>query len=224
MRDVLRTLRWSLWLGWQVETNWADPWLFVIYIVAKPLAGSLLLVFMFQAARQAAGSLASSLLPFSYVGNAVYMLVGAVSFGVSGAVVSDREHYGMLKYVRISPAGLQSYLVGRGLANGVEGLIGAGLTLGAGLLLPLGLREVLDVRGVAWGWLLAYLGLGVVMLLALGLIVAGAVLNMARHGIFLSDGVGSALYLLSGAIFPLDVLPGWLRAVGLVLPPTYWLE
>jgi ABC-2 type transport system permease protein len=47
---------------------------------------------------------------------------------------------------------------------------------------------------------------------------------MARHGMFLSEGVGGAVYLLSGAVFPLDVLPGWLQRVGLVLPTTYWLE
>jgi ABC-2 type transport system permease protein len=32
------------------------------------------------------------------------------------------------------------------------------------------------------------------------------------------------LYLLSGAIFPLDVLPVWLRPLGYAMPITYWLE
>jgi ABC-2 type transport system permease protein len=72
--------------------------------------------------------------------------------------------------------------------------------------------------------LVLYLLLGVVMLLSLGLILAGAVLNMARHGMFLSEGVGSAVYLLSGAVFPVDVLPPWLRPISLTLPTTYWLE
>jgi ABC-2 type transport system permease protein len=224
MRESLRTLRWSFWLGWQVETNWADPWLFALYVLIKPLTGSLLLVFMFRAAAGVTGGVRAGMLPFSYLGNAVWMLVGAVGLGMSAAVISDREHYGMLKYVRISPIGLQGYLVGRGLAGGIEGAVGALLTIVAGLLLPLGLRESLAPEGVAWGWLLFYLAAGTVMLLALGMILSGAVLNMARHGMFLSEGVGSALYLLSGAIFPLDVLPRWLQALGLALPPTYWME
>ncbi len=29
---------------------------------------------------------------------------------------------------------------------------------------------------------------------------------------------------MSGAVFPIDVLPPWLRPVSLGLPPTYWLE
>jgi ABC-2 type transport system permease protein len=225
MRDTLRTLRWSAWLGWQVEANWADPWLFAVYVLAKPLAGALLLVFMLRAAAAAPGvSLPEGLLAFSYVGNAAYMLVGAVGLGMSGAVVTDRENYGMLKYVRLSPAGLRAYLVGRGLAGGAEGLLGALLTLIVGALLPLGVRASLSWGQVAWGWLLLYLLVGGVLLLALGLLLSGVVLNMARHGLFLSEGVGGLIYLLSGAVFPLEVLPPWARAAGLALPTTYWLE
>jgi ABC-2 type transport system permease protein len=222
---ILRTLRWSVWLGWQIESNWTDPLLFAVYVVAKPLTGSLLLVFMFWAAWSATqGAVRPAMLAFSYAGNALFMLVGAIGFGMSGALIADREHYGMLKYIRVSPVGLQSYLVGRGLAGGAQGALGALLTLTAGLLLPLGLRETMARGPIAWGWLVLYLLLGLILLLALGLMLAGAVLNMARHGMFLSEGVGSALYLLSGAIFPLDVLPWWLGNVGRLLPTTYWLE
>ena len=38
------------------------------------------------------------------------------------------------------------------------------------------------------------------------------------------EGVAGALYLFSGAIFPLEVLPEWLRPVGYAMPLTYWLE
>ncbi len=36
--------------------------------------------------------------------------------------------------------------------------------------------------------------------------------------------VAGALYLLSGVVFPLDVLPAPLQALGKALPTTYWLE
>jgi ABC-2 type transport system permease protein len=98
------------------------------------------------------------------------------------------------------------------------------LTAGVGLALFPELRAALGGQGIAWGWLLLYLVSGVVMLVALGLLLAGAVLNMARYGMFLSEGVAGVLFLLSGAVFPIDVLPPWLRPLSLVLPPTYWLE
>ena len=36
--------------------------------------------------------------------------------------------------------------------------------------------------------------------------------------------VSFPLYLFTGAIFPLDVLPVWLRPIGYIFPVTYWLE
>jgi ABC-2 type transport system permease protein len=36
--------------------------------------------------------------------------------------------------------------------------------------------------------------------------------------------VAGSLYLFSGAIFPLEVLPPFLRWIGYLLPTTYWLE
>ncbi|HAW51963.1 MAG TPA: hypothetical protein DCX54_06485 [Flavobacteriales bacterium] len=32
------------------------------------------------------------------------------------------------------------------------------------------------------------------------------------------------MYLFSDAIFPLEVLPAWLRPVGFAMPITYWFE
>jgi ABC-2 type transport system permease protein len=225
MRAMLRTLRWSAWLGWQVESNWTDPGRFVAYLLVKPLAGSLLLVAMYWAAQNATrGAVPTAFLPFLYVGNACYMLVGAVTFGVTWAVISDREHYGMLKYIRLTPIRLEGYLIGRGLAKGAEGVTGAVLTLILGYLLFSEVRAAIGREGIAWGWLALDLVMGVVMLVALGLILSGLVLNMAKHGMFLSEGVAGMLYLLSGAVFPIGVLPGWLQLVSRALPPTYWLE
>ena len=121
-----RTLRSSAWLGWQIESNWASPWLFALYVLVKPLAGSMLLVCMYWAARAATdGRVAPDFLPFLYVSSACFMVLGGVTFGMSNAVVSDRESYGMLKFIRISPVRLRSFLIGRGLARAGQAGVGA---------------------------------------------------------------------------------------------------
>ncbi len=33
-----RSFRTAAWLGWQIESNWADPFLFAVYSIVKPLA------------------------------------------------------------------------------------------------------------------------------------------------------------------------------------------
>jgi ABC-2 type transport system permease protein len=225
MNENARTLRWSSWLGWQIESNWTEPWLFVVYVLIKPFTSSLLLVCMYFAVRSATNAVPAAYLPYMYVSNACYGLVGAVTFGMSYTVITDREHYRMLKYIYISPARLQSYFVGRGLAKAVQAVVGGLLNLGLGVaFFPQGVRQPLFDHATDWGWLAVYLLLGTAMLVAMGLILAAVLLNMARHGMFLSEGIAGVTYLLSGAVFPLSLLPTGLRAVGLALPPTYWLE
>jgi len=58
----------------------------------------------------------------------------------------------------------------------------------------------------------------------MGLVLAGVTMMIAHHVWFIGDAVAGALYLFSGAIFPLEVLPNWLRPVGFAMPLTYWLE
>jgi ABC-2 type transport system permease protein len=220
-----RTLRSAAWLGWQVEANWANPWLFLLYVLVKPVAGSMLLVCMYWAACAARnGHAAPGYLSFLYVSSACFMLIGGVTYGMSSAVVTDRDSFGMLKYIRISPGHFPSYLLGRGLAKAAQAALGAAATLLIGLLLFAELRATLLGGHIAWAWLLLYGVLGAAMAVSIGLILAGAALNMARYGMFLSEGITGLLYLLTGAVFPIDILPPWLRPLSLALPPTYWLE
>jgi ABC-2 type transport system permease protein len=228
-----RTLRWSTWLGWQIESNWANPWLFTVYLVVKPITGSLMLVCMFFAAKAAADGLSDAglgggrvppeLLPYVYVSNAVFGLVGGVMFGMGYVVITDRETYRMLKYIYISPGHFQTYFLGRGLARGLEGVVGGTITILAGLTLP-GIRAHLSWAAIDWGWLAVFLSVGFVTLWAAGMILASAVMNLNRNSMFLSEGIGGVVYFLSGVVFPLSILPGWLQAVSLALPTTYWLE
>lgn len=224
----LRTLGWSTWLGWQVESNWANPWLFTLYLVVKPVTGSLMLVCMFYAADMAADTafgrgVPPEFLPYVYVSNACYALVGAVMFGMSSVVIADRESYRMLKYIFISPAEFPTYFLGRGFAKAMEGIGGGVITLLAGMALP-GIRNSLSFANLEIGWLLAYLAVGFVMLWAAGMLLASAVLNMNRSSMFLSEGIAGVIYFLSGVVFPLAILPSWLKPVSVCLPTTYWLE
>ncbi len=73
-------------------------------------------------------------------------------------------------------------------------------------------------------WLAVFLAIGSAMLWACGMILAGVCLNMSRNGMFLSEGIGGVVYLLSGVICPLAKLPVWVQPISLMLPTTYWLE
>jgi ABC-2 type transport system permease protein len=211
--------RTAAWLGWQIESNWARPWVFAIYAVLKPLALSGILVVMYAALNR--GGFASPAFAFMYVGNAFYMYVGAVMSGMGFAVVQDREHYRTLKSMYAAPMDVRLYLVGRGVARFAMVSFSVLLTLLVGVF-ALGLRIV--PSEVNWLLLVTSLVLGIAILACMGIAMAGVMLTAGQQAWGVGELVAGALYLFSGAIFPLDVLPAVLRPLGLALPLAYWLE
>ena len=214
-----RSFRVAAWLGWQIESNWADPFLFFIYSVVKPLAGAAILVVMYGIITNA--NFGNPLFPYIYLGNAFYMYVGAIMSGVAWAVIDDREHYKTLKYMYVAPIRIPAYLLGRGVARFLTGSLSVLITVTAGVLF---LQVPLDLGTVNWGLFFLSLFIGVFMLAMMGLLLGSITLLLVHHSWGIAEAVAGALYLFSGAIFPLEVLPAWLRPVGFAMPITYWLE
>ncbi len=214
-----RSFRMASWLGWQIESNWADPFLFAVYSFAKPLAGAAILVVMYSVITQ--GDFDSPIFPYMYLGNAFYIYVGQLMTGISWAVIDDREHYKTLKYIYAAPVNFPVYLLGRGVARLLIASISVVVTILFGVFF---LRLNIDFSAVNWPLFLVTLLIGVFMLSLMGLILAGAMLLLVHHMWELGGAVAGALYLFSGAIFPLSVLPAFLRPIGYLMPITYWLE
>jgi ABC-2 type transport system permease protein len=217
--ETWRSFRMAAWLGWQIESNWADPFVFAIYSLVKPLAGALILVFMYTVI--AKDGLSSPLFPVVFVGNALFIYVPAVLAGISWTIIEDREHYGMLKYVYTAPVNVFAYLVGRGVAKAIVATVAVVLML---LLGTLGLGVPLRFAGIDWPLVAATLVLGSAMLSLFGILLGGVTLITARHNYGVGEAVAGGLYLLCGVVFPLDSLPTWLSSIGRAIPITYWLE
>lgn len=217
--ENLRSFKIATWLGWQIESNWTDPFLFAVYSIVKPLASAGILVVMYSIITK--GNFNTPIFPYIYFGNAFYIYVGAVMSGISWAVIDDREHYKTLKYMYIAPIRIPVYWLGRGVARFLSGSVAVLITISFGVLF---LHVPLDLTKVNWPLFIVSLTMGIAMLSVLGLILASITLLVAHHFFLIGEAVASALYLFSGAIFPLDVLPAWLRPVGFAIPITYWLE
>jgi ABC-2 type transport system permease protein len=141
--------------------------------------------------------------------------------GIGWTIVEDRENYQVLKYVYVSPVGLFTYLAGRGLTK----MLLASLSTLVLLLLGAGVFHL--TYRVGWeqaGIGAAAMVLGLLGILGLGWVLAGLALIFARQAASLNEGAAAVLYLLCGAIFPIDLLPGPIRGLSLALPLTWWLE
>jgi len=209
----------AAWLGWQVESNWTDPLLFIGFSILKPIASVLILVFMYKAVSQAGTN--DPIYAYIYLGNTFYIYVGAVMAGASYSILDDRERYRTLKYLYIAPISIPLYLFGRAVARFITGSLAVVITLGAGVLF---FGVPVDLARANWPLFFAALALGIVCLAFMGLIIGGWTMTIRNEPWFIGDGVAAALYLFSGAIFPLTLLPAWLQPIGFALPMTYWLE
>ena len=217
-RENLRTFRIAARLGWQIEGNWADPLVFFIFTVLRPMASAFIIVVMYNVI---GGGTRSDFFEYLFLSNALFVLVIGVMAGLSWTVIDDRENYKMLKYIYTSPARKFAYLIGRAVAKVVIGLLTMLLLLATGIFF-LGVH--VDPSRVEWGWLAVYFPLGIMILSGLGIVLAGISLVIARNGGFIGEVVAGVLLLFSGAYFPPDILPGLLREISLVMPTTYWLE
>lgn len=217
LADTIRAFAVSVRLGWQLEANWTDPFLFFIYSVAKPVSSALILVVMLDVVGGPAGR---SFRPFVVVGSALWAFVVSGIAGLALAILEDRERYRVLKYIYVSPSDFLVVLVGRGVARIAVGLAGVAITLVVGVV---ALRVPFDVATVHWPLLAASLVMGLGAIVALGLLMAGVCIQTRQESWSYPEAFAGALFLVTGAVFPLAVLPPPVQAIGLLAPLTWWI-
>lgn len=216
---IARRARTAAWLGWQIEANWADLFTFVVYSVLRPLATSCILVGIGWAV--SGGVLRHEAFVLFYVGNAFHEYVTRVVVGMGYVVVEEREEYETMKYLATSPIGLLTYLSGRAVVKFLQATVSAVLILLAGWFV-FGLRW--DWAAVEWAPLVLSYVIGLVAVLHLGFLMAGLGLLLPRAAVLMNEGLAVSLYLLCGAIYPIDLLPRVLQNLTLALPFTWWYE
>jgi len=217
LADAWRSFRTAIGLGWQIESNWSDPFLFAIYTMAKPLSAAMILVVMFSLIAGDSGE-GREFLQFLIVGSAMWNVVYGVMSGLVQSILEDRERYRMMKYVVVTPSSLFPFLLGRSLARVAVSFVAVILTLAVGVLF-LGVELQPNLLMLALASII-----GVTAVMALGIFMAGWCLQLRQEAWSYPEAIAGALYLVSGAIFPIDVLPDLLHPLALASPTTWWLE
>jgi len=215
----------AAWLGWEMESNWTEPGLFLIYSIIKPVAGAFILVLMSYVAlflgtgNQDLGK--SAQFAYLFVGNAFFIYVANVLFGCFQVIQADREWYQTIRYVYMSPINFYTYIVGRAASKVLIATIATAVTLAFGVF-ALHINLTMSLWDIPLFF--AVMMIGLLCIIAIGLCLAGLSFLTAKHTHGLAEGIPGLFYLFCGVIFPLSVLPGWGQSVGKALPITYWLE
>ena len=213
--DAWRSFHTAIRLGWAIEANWSDPFLFAVYTLAKPLAAAGILVVMFQIIT---GGQGAEFLQFLIVGAALWNVVFGVMGGLVQSILEDRERYRMMKYVVVTPSSLFPFLLGRSLARVGTSLVAVVLTLAVGVLF-LGVQLEPNLL-----YLVPATILGFIAVMALGIFMAGWCLQLRQEAWSYPEAIAGALDLVSGAIFPVDILPSFVQPIAYAFPTTWWLE
>lgn len=144
------------------------------------------------------------------------VLFSAIFFGIS--VIWERD-LGILHKMLVTPAYRAALVVGKALAAGLRGLAQAVIIYGLALLL--GVRLRLDPAAIAGAALAVVLGSA--LFSTFSLVVACLVKTRERF-----MGIGQVLtmplFFASNAIYPLAIMPPWLRAISRANPLTYLVD
>jgi ABC-2 type transport system permease protein len=204
-----------------MESNWTEPFIFLIYNLIKPVAASLILVVMFTIIKMIGGDTTPDDFHHMYIGNAFFIYIGQVLWGITWIVHDDREHYRTLKYIYISPSNYIVYMLGRTLSKIAITTFAVVITLMFGAFffgVPLNLLEI------NWLLFIPVMIIGLMSLIAFGMALAGISFLTAKHSMGMNEGIAGVFYMFCGVIFPVSALPAWGIAFAKILPVTYWLD
>jgi len=156
-------------------------------------------------------------LPFMLVGG-VLTFYSFMALQVFAGALRRAQFTGTLETLLLTRTSLPTLLVGWSLYRFLTVTVSA-VAYGLGGILVLGI-EFEQIN-----WLSAFLIIILIVTImgSLGLISASFVLVFKRGDPFTAT-ITAASGLLSGAFYPISVLPGWLQAVSKLLPHTYALE
>lgn len=154
-----------------------------------------------------------------------YILPGIVALSALGGAVGggmvmlDERLRGILKEYLAAPIPRLSILLGSASSTATKALVQAAIMLAVGVLM--GAR--LSLNPLGWLAALLLLALFAVGFSGLALAVAAVSRSIAGyHGmIFLFN---LPLLFASNALYPLSVLPGWMRTIVLLNPTTYLVD
>jgi ABC-2 type transport system permease protein len=144
------------------------------------------------------------------------VLFSAIFYGI--AVIWERD-LGVVHKQLVSPAHRSALILGKALSAGFRGLVQTGVIYALALLMHVSVRYDLAAVVAVLGTVM----LGSAVFSTFSLIIACVVKTRERF-----MGVGQVLtmplFFASSAIYPLELMPQWLRGIALFNPLTYLVD
>ena len=142
------------------------------------------------------------------------LLFTSMFMGVS--VIWDRQ-FGFLKEIMVAPISRVSIFTGKMLGVSTDSMIQGMIVLMLGFVIGVHITFSMVIAVLP---LMLLITLGVV---CIGLTLASFMTSLESYGTIMTF-VNLPMFLLSGALFPVNNLPSWLKAVVYINPLTYGVD
>ncbi|MBR9689534.1 MAG: ABC transporter permease [Candidatus Altiarchaeota archaeon] len=142
------------------------------------------------------------------------LLTVSVMSGIS--VIWDKE-FGFLKEILVSPISRLSMFIGKALGGASSAMLSSILILTLAPLLGVKLSLIMILQSLVIMFLVA------IGFVSLGLIIASFLDSFEGFGMIMNFLV-MPLFFLSGALFPLEQVPAWLKTISMLDPVTYGVD
>jgi len=146
---------------------------------------------------------------------AMGLLFSSMFAGIS--ILWDRQ-FGFLKEIMVAPVSRTSIVIGRIFAGMTSGVIQALVILAISLLLGVRIASPLGLLASV-----VFILLIAISFVGLGISFASRMEDMQGFQLIMNFMI-MPMFLLSGALFPLDKLPSWLAALSYIDPLTYGVD
>ncbi len=187
----------------------ADPQWIIPNIIAPFVFTAVALIFF--------GNVTGSVALYAILGGGMMGMWGSTLYGAGFALAFDRWN-GTLEYVLGTPSRLVWIVAGRSAAQAVLGLLNAiailavavfgyGTQLGIAQPVPFCLALVLTLASLS----------------ALGVLFCSSFV-LTRSAQILTNGLEMPIYVISGSMFPIALLPFWTSPFSFALGPTWGID
>ena len=204
-----------VWVSWAFTMRgFMSSEFFILTALIQPVIFATIAFFLFRIGGDAAG--AQTLL-YAALGTGMMGVWSTTLFGAGGAIAWQRWE-GTLELLVAMPRRYDLVLAGQTLGSATFGFYSVVATLAWGALLfgmPISASQ-------PW-LLLPALLVAILALGAMGMLIATTFV-LYRHANALSNLLEYPIWIVTGLVVPLAVLPGWLGPLSWVLAPTWGME
>jgi ABC-2 type transport system permease protein len=225
--NAVKVMMQGAWIGWKVESNWTDPFVFLAYMITKPIASVFLVGLIFLIGSDAAGIMNQQFFFYTFTGAIFFIYPATIAVSLGYLVHEDRAKYEVLKHIYIAPESVRPYIFGRVIASATNATVSviAAFVIGTTIFSTFFALDLgIDALMVNYPLLVGTVVLGVIAFGFLGLLLCAINLVSFKLQYSLSEYTTGILFLLSGVVFPVSMLPAVAQQVGYSLPSTYFLN